>query len=90
MREKVKRYVMRTSGHGGVMPVNENYAGRDRQYVLASDYTALTAERDLLLEAPEESQSLLASLLHEQRPENEIEEQIIENRWAIDHAKGVL
>lgn len=47
----------------------------------------LTAERDLLLEVLEESQSLLASLLHEQRPENEIEEQIIENRRVINHVK---
>ena len=48
MSKEVKRWVVRTSGLDGVMPVNEFYTGRDQQYVLASDYEALLAERDAL------------------------------------------
>ena len=45
------RYVARSSGLDGMMPVNEHYTGRDKQYVLASDYDALAAESERLREA---------------------------------------
>lgn len=41
-----------------------------------------------LVEALEETQSLLTAMLHEQRPRSEIEAQIAENRAAIAKATG--
>lgn len=43
----------------------------------------LVSERDALKEALEESQSLFAAMLHEQRPRSEIEEQMLDNRAAL-------
>ncbi len=41
------------------------------------------AQHETLMEALDNSQSLLVAILHEQRPEEEIEAQIIENRAAL-------
>lgn len=84
MREKVKRYNFSVDDSGSV----RGYESEHGRWVKRVVYDTLLADRDLLLEALEESQSLLASLFHEQRPENEIEEQIIENRRVINHVKG--
>lgn len=43
---------------------------------------------DVLLEALDNSQSLLVTMLNEHRPEKEIEDQIIANRVAIAKATG--
>ena len=51
------------------MPVNENYIGSDRQYVLASDYDALLAERDALKVVMVEARQVIAVALRANAPD---------------------
>lgn len=55
-----------------------------REIAVAADaIDAQAAEIARLREALEESQSLFAAMLHEQRPRCEIEDQMIDNRAAL-------
>lgn len=44
MSNDVQQYVARASGLGGMMPVNDQYQGADKRYVLAEDYNWLKVE----------------------------------------------
>lgn len=64
-----------------------NGIGSEREARLISERDFLLAERDRLREALEESQSLFAAMLHEQRPRCEIEDQMIDNRAALSQER---
>ena len=69
-------------GHGG-LAMSEIEAIK----VQMANATLAAAAPDLA-EALRETQSLLVTMLHEQRPRDEIEAQIIENRAALSKAEG--
>lgn len=74
----------------GVILMPYNMAMRDelsrRQFY--SRAQALLADYDRMRDALEESQSLLAAMLHEQRPASEIQAQMIDNRAALAQEQG--
>lgn len=86
MREKVKRYNFTVDDSGSV----RGYKSEHGRRVKRVEYfrTPPTHPDVALVEALEESQSLLTSLLIEQRSEDEIEQQIIENRRVFNRASG--
>lgn len=75
----------------------EVYLSQEEMEILAKALRAATTathvtiphtEHEALRAALDNSQSLLVAMLHEQRPEKEIEDQIVENRAAL-RAAGI-
>lgn len=65
----------------------ENFRSFPGDLAAAAELRRLQAANDKLKDALQESQSLLAAMLHEQRPQDEIEDHLRDNRAALEFAQ---